>query len=62
LHLGKEPSKLSLVPSILVGYSELSFTRLIDYLLELSVLLLEYSSLANKLLILSLEHVDLLLK
>jgi hypothetical protein len=62
LYLGKEPSKLGLIASVLIGYSKLSFTRLVDYLLKLSILLLEYSGLVSKLLILSLERINLLLK
>jgi hypothetical protein len=50
LYLGKEPSKLGLIASVLIGYSKLGFTRLINYLLELSVLLLERSDLSAKLL------------
>jgi hypothetical protein len=62
LYLGKEPSKLGLIASVLIGYSKLSFTRLVDYLLKLSILLLEYSGLVSKLLVLGLERVDLLFK
>jgi hypothetical protein len=50
LHLGKEPSKLGFIASVLIGYSELSFTRLVDHLLKLSILLLKYSDLSAKLL------------
>jgi hypothetical protein len=50
LYLGKEPSKFVLVASVLVGGSDLSFTRLVDYKLELTILLFEHLNLGSKLL------------
>jgi hypothetical protein len=40
LHLGKKPSKSIFLISVLGGYLELSLTRLVNYILELSVLVL----------------------
>jgi hypothetical protein len=62
LHLGKEPSKGVLIASVLSRYFELSFTRLVNYSLELSILLLELSSLASKFLILGFEYKDFFLE
>jgi hypothetical protein len=40
LYLGKKPSKSVFLTSILGGYLKLGLTRLVDYILKLSVLLL----------------------
>jgi hypothetical protein len=62
LYLGKEPSKGVLIASVLSGYFELSFTSLVNYSLELSILLLELSGLTSKFLVLGFEYKDFLLE
>ena len=55
LHLGKKPSKSIFLASVLSGYLELGLTRLVDYILELSILVLQRSSLTNKSSVLGLK-------
>jgi hypothetical protein len=50
LYLDKEPSKFVLIASIFIGGSDLNFTRLVNYKLELAILLFEYLNLSGKLL------------
>ena len=53
--MGKKPSESIFLASVFSGYLELGLTRLVDYILELSVLVLQRSGLTNKSSVLGLK-------